>query len=301
MAIILGDETGGSGHELDTITKICQLAITWLGGDPALLSDVTNVTEASSKEDQLCYFAYNSARLALLEDKNWQFATRELPLNLLPGTTQAGWSAVTINNITAADPVVVTTANNHNFSDGWHVKISGVGGMNEINNRIVRVNNQNNNTFQCYGLDGTQFTAYTSGGNAVRYDPNPDYASGYIYEVPADYLRMVATLPAGSQYEIVGGGDSRRLLSPQSNLVIEYVANVTTLADMPEHFKRSWAARIAAELAVPLQKKGSARDDMWGWYQVVLGESNLSNARNVDAKAKIRERSPSLEAGGWSD
>jgi hypothetical protein len=68
---------------------------------------------------------------------------------------------------------------------------------------------------------------------------------------------------------------------------------------MPDHFKRAWAARIAAELAAPLQKKGTGMKDMWQHYLQVLNENSLTNARNVDAKSLIREKSQALIDGGW--
>ena len=300
MPIILGEETGGDGALLDTVTKVCRLAMTWLGCEPESLNDVTSVDESSSKEDVLCYNVYNSARLMLLEERNWQFAIRDLSLSLAPGTSDANWSEIAISNITQAYPAVVT-ANNHNFSDGWHVKISDVDGMTEINDITVRVNNANNNSFQCYGLDTRKFTAYTGSGNAIRYEINPDYSNGYVYSVPTDYLRMLSTLPPGARYELIGSGDNRRILCLDSTFTIQYIADISTIDEMPEHFKRCWAARVAVELATPLQKKGSIRGDMWEWYQIVLNESDKSNARNVDPNHLVRETSPSWAAGGWSD
>jgi len=289
-----------AGSGMTTEIAVCKLAMVWLGADPDALSDVGTITSSSTKEEVLCNLVYDSCRQAVLEEKNWQFATRQIELNLAAGTDEASWDAVDITGITAADPVVVTAVA-HGFSDGWHVKISDVSGMTEINGMIVRVSSKTTDTFACYQLDGSQFTAYTSGGQAIRCEISPDYANGYIYEVPVDMLRPVATLPEGSQFEIVGAGDGRRLLSPESDLVLEYIADVTTVSDMPGHFKRCWAARIAAELALPLQKKGAVMRNMWDHYAQILSESNLSNARNVDAKKMIRESSPSLIEGGWSD
>lgn len=288
--------TAGSG--ITTEIAVCKLAMVWLGADPAALTDIGTITSASTKEEVHCNLVYDTCRRSVLEAKNWQFATRQLQLNLAAGTGEAAWDAVTITGISAVDPVVVTAAS-HGFSDGWFVRISGVGGMTEINGRIVRVASKTADTFACYQLDGRKFTAYTSGGQAVRYEINPAYQNGYCYEVPDDMLRPVATLPEGTRFEIVGAGNDRRLLSPKSNLTLEYIADVSTVSDMPEHFKRCWAARIAAELAAPLAKKGAVRKDMWEHYGYVLGETDLSNARNVDATSMIRESSPSLSDGGW--
>jgi hypothetical protein len=79
-------------------------------------------------------------------------------------------SAATISGATQADPVVIT-ATAHGYSDGDDVYISGVVGMTEINNRWFRVANKTTNTFelttvQGNDVDGTAYTAYTSGGEA---------------------------------------------------------------------------------------------------------------------------------------
>jgi hypothetical protein len=183
--------------------------------------------------------------------------------------------------------------------DDWMVYISGVEGMTEINGMVVRVANKTDDDFECYQLDGTTFTAYQSGGQLIRYEAISDYANGYVYEVPDDMLRPVSMIPEGVQFEVVGSGNSRRVLSPEPNLVMQYVANVTQVSEMPNHFARAWASRIAAELANPLQKKNASMKDMWGHYNDLLDENSLSNARNVDPKHLIRESSAVLKDGGW--
>jgi hypothetical protein len=81
----------------------------------------------------------------------------------------------TITGATAADPVVIT-ATSHGYSNGDRVFISSVGGMTELNNREFTVANQTTNTFELSGIDGSAFTAYTSGGT-----------SGKIVEVTTTY------------------------------------------------------------------------------------------------------------------
>lgn len=73
----------------------------------------------------------------------------------------------TISGATAADPVVIT-ATSHGFTNGNHIKITGVEGMTELNGLEVVVANKTDHTFECLGLDGTTFTAYTSGGIAKQ-------------------------------------------------------------------------------------------------------------------------------------
>jgi hypothetical protein len=170
--------------------------------------------------------------------------------------------------------------------------------MTELNSLIVRVANKDTNTFECYGLNGTKFTAYGSGGKAVRYEAVSDYANGYVYRVPADMLRPVAVMGA-SQFEVVGAGDDRRILSTDNAAVLEYISDFTVVSTMPNHFARCWAARIAMELANPLQKKNASMKDMAGWYMQVLRETKQSDGRNSDPAHLVRNTSPTLDAGDW--
>lgn len=291
-----------AGSGLNSELAVCKLAMTWLGADPSALSSVTTITSTSSKEDTLCNVVYDTCRKAVLEDHNWGFAKRHQELSLDDGTEDSDYNTTgnikTITGITAADPAVVTSAS-HGFLNGWLVKIYDVTGMTEINNMVVRVANKTDNTFECYGLNGSKFTDYSSGGKCVRYEAITDYQNGYVYRVPADMLRPVAVLPGNPQFEVVGSGDDMRILCPQSGVVLEYIADITVVANMPNNFARCWAARIAAELAAPLQKKGSGMKDMWAFYKQILNETTKSSARNADPQHLVRNTSPTAKAGGW--
>lgn len=89
--------------------------------------------------------------------------------------TSRGAITETANNITgatAADPVVITS-NGHGYSNGDEVFIENVGGMTEINNKFFRVAGVTTNTFTLQDVDGNDidgsgYTAYTSGGTAAR-------------------------------------------------------------------------------------------------------------------------------------
>ncbi len=110
-------------------------------------------------------------------------------------------SDVTISGATAADPVVVT-ATGHPYADGDWIKISSIAGMTELNTRTFEVANKTANTFELVnvitdtGLDGSAYTAYTSGGvaNRIYTIANPytatDLAKLKTYQI-RDTLRMV--------------------------------------------------------------------------------------------------------------
>jgi len=68
-----------------------------------------------------------------------------------------------ITGITKADPAVVSsTANPH--VDGDVIRIKGVVGMTEVNNRLFVVDNRLANSYELAGEDSTNSAAYVSGG-----------------------------------------------------------------------------------------------------------------------------------------
>jgi hypothetical protein len=98
-------------------------------------------------------------------------------------------TAVNITGATQANPVVVTTSVAHNYLDGEVVRIASVVGMTELNGRDFIVANKNATDFELTDLngtniDGTGFTAYTSGGTTQRaYQIVSPYTSEESFEI----------------------------------------------------------------------------------------------------------------------
>ena len=90
----------------------------------------------------------------------------------------------TVTGATQANPVVITTSAAHTFTDGESVTITGVVGMTELNGNTYVIGNVTATTFELTGINGTGFTAYTSGGSAQ---------SDAIFEVVTPYTE--AQLP----------------------------------------------------------------------------------------------------------
>jgi len=76
-------------------------------------------------------------------------------------------SGVSITGATQANPVVIT-AGSHGYSNGDQVFIDGVVGMTELNGRWFTVANKTGNTFELTGVNGSTYTAYSSGGSSEK-------------------------------------------------------------------------------------------------------------------------------------
>ena len=75
-------------------------------------------------------------------------------------------TAATITGATQANPVVLTVTNT--LSNGDEIFITGVLGMTELNSNRFIVANVTGSTVELSSVDGTGFTAYTSGGTVAR-------------------------------------------------------------------------------------------------------------------------------------
>lgn len=82
----------------------------------------------------------------------------------------------TITGVTQASPAQVTATNS--FLNGDQITIRDVVGMTELNNGTYTVANRTESAFELLGVDSTGFTAYVSGGVAIKSMTN----SGFLVE-----------------------------------------------------------------------------------------------------------------------
>jgi len=101
---------------------------------------------------------------------------------------------INITGATQASPVVITAAS-HGFSNGDYVDISDIEGMTELNGSRYKVANVTTNTFELTNMDddtnidGTAFTAYSSGGyvrKAIITITGLDHLEGKTVTILAD-------------------------------------------------------------------------------------------------------------------
>jgi hypothetical protein len=89
-------------------------------------------------------------------------------------------NAATISAATQANPVVITAAA-HGLANSDEIGIFSVAGMVELNGNGYTVANVTTDTFELSGINGTGFTAYTSGGDiraAIDSSAFTTYVSG---------------------------------------------------------------------------------------------------------------------------
>ncbi|PPL14052.1 hypothetical protein UN63_16785, partial [Oceanisphaera arctica] len=92
-----------------------------------------------------------------IADLNGNMYTIELGLTCVASTK-------TVTGATQANPVALTITG-HGLTTGEPVMITSVGGMTQLNDKIYTATVVDANTLTLDGVDGTGFTAYTSGGS----------------------------------------------------------------------------------------------------------------------------------------
>lgn len=128
----------------------------------------------STKSTRLIPFEFSTTQAYMLEFGN-------LYIRFYRNNGLITEAAKTITAATAANPVVITSAA-HGFSNGDEVQIDSVVGMTQLNGRRFTVAGVTANTFQLSGIDGSAYTAYSSGGTASRiYTLTSTYAAADLF------------------------------------------------------------------------------------------------------------------------
>lgn len=136
----------------------------------------------SSVKTRLIPFQFKTSDTYILEFGDQVMRVYRDDLSVLESSSKS------ITGATQANPVVITSSS-HGLSNGDEVYIDGLGGMTEVNNRNYLVANVTTNTFRLQNLfgeniDGTGFTAYTSGGSATKiYEETTPYAAADIFDL----------------------------------------------------------------------------------------------------------------------
>jgi hypothetical protein len=290
MPIIIGDSSAtGDTSQVD----ICNLALRRLGA-----TTITTISE-STKNAEHCTVFWNFVLDEVSNDYQWNFTKKTVTLDYTVGFgVYSTDDEKTITGITAANPAVVSCAS-HGFSTGNTVYIEDVVGMTEANSRVYPIAEvAGGNSFQLVGFDSTKWTAYASAGTCYRKESDPKYSSGYTYDLPADCLKALHLSGESTNYEIFGNGVNRRLLTTTKAAILVYNMLEETTDSMLTRFVNAMAWRLAAELAIPLTKKGAKQT-----WAMQMYDYTLKKMATVDAKSEKQDLDQSdswLTAGGFT-
>jgi hypothetical protein len=265
-----------------TDVQIANLALRRIGQ-----KSITSLTDSADVVAVKVNDVYGLLRDSLIREHPWRFAVKSAILGHVVDAD------VTITGATAADPVVITAAS-HGFSDDDVVSIRDVGGMTEINGKKFTVANKTANTFELKDEDGSDHTAYTSGGIVGKVSVISraiKFANRYL--LPSDYSRILDIKGEPEKefdYAIQDGGSgSKELLIDDAQINIRYIAAITDASKFDATFVDVFAFRLAAELAFTISQSRTLSADMAEAYQDALAKAKGLQAMERGSSQPIRQ------------
>jgi len=238
----------------------------------ALIGERRITTLADETEEaRIVALVYDDVRDEVLTEHPWTFALKRA---VLPAV---------VTGATQASPVVVTAVA-HGFTNADEVKITGVLGMIELNGNTYKIANKADDTFELTDpdddtdIDGTDYTAYTSGGFARKIDA-PLYTDDGVtmkYPLPSDFLQLYAYSDKSALVKLEG----TKLLSDTEELKILYVYQNDDPDLYTSQFKRALITRLAAEIAYNMTDKGTLADMLYKKYISI----DLIKAMSIDSQ-----------------
>jgi len=258
----------------DDALAICNMSLVHVGGDIIEVdaSEVPPDLPGEDKPSQLCNLWYETARDYVLRLGYWRFASA---LAYFDYTDYL----YTVTGATQASPVVVTCTG-HPFEDGQTVVHEDVSGMTDINGTIYKVANKATNTYELtdmadQDIDGTAFSAYSSGGTA-RMKPPFKYAKEYA--LPSDCLKIWKIYGSESNYEQKKGN----LLIDDAEVYLEYIARITDTTKYSAQFTNLLSLWLAIKLSLPLADSKTMRKQVIEDYkdakeEILVIEPRLDN------------------------
>jgi hypothetical protein len=116
----------------------------------------------------------------------------------------------------------------------------------------------------------------------------PEFDWDHAFSLPSDYLRAIKVK---DDADFVREGNY--LFSDEGELKIQYIAKITDETKFSPAFVTAFAARLAAELAMPLTENASISEALYSLYQ-----DKIKMAKGIDAQEGVGQKEEDLS---WED
>ena len=117
----------------------------------------------------------------------------------------------------------------------------------------------------------------------------PIFGWNYIYQLPADYIKVVEVEPV-SKYMV----EKKNILSNEKSLYLLYVATPTDINNLDPLLVEAIAMKLAWEIAETLTSKAGLKQEMMQKYIISLQEARSANSK--DRTPERRERNSYYDA-----
>lgn len=232
---------------MPTDVDIVNNALSKIGQPP--ITALTDDVERARLANRL----FATIRDAVLRDYDWNFALKRA------GLSRATKSVTSITRSSSTATVTVTT---HGYANGDFVKI--IGADQTEYNGTFQISNVAADTFD-YTVTGSPATPATG---TITCELAPAFEFTYLFALPADCLRVVKINDTVGKWKIEG----RNLLADNATMKLLYVRQETDTTKYDASFVEAMAARMAAEMVLPLTGKGDAMAALWQLYDRKIKE-----------------------------
>lgn len=192
-------------------------------------------------------------RDSVLRDYDWNFALKRVALSR---ATKA------VSSITRSSSTATVTITAHGYSNDNFIKMAGA--TQTEYNGTFQISNVATNTFD-YTVTGTPATPATG---TITAELAPAFEFSYQYALPADCLRVTKINDSAAKWKI----ESSFLLADNTSIKLLYVFRQTDATKFDSSFVEAMAARMAAEMVLPLTGKGDAMVALWQLYDRKIAE-----------------------------
>jgi len=187
-------------------------------------------------------------------------------------TATVGAASKSITNATRAVPVVVTTTNAHDFTEGTEVTITDVVGMTQLNGNEYYMDILTSTTFALYEddllttpVDGTGFTAYSTGGVATAdYSTQKTLASLSDTDVTGIQTNDLLAYQAGTW-------------QPTSNILVDVTGNLDGIVGGTTPAAGTFSELRTTETAIRLGNTAGSITP--GTYNIAIGDGAGENTQ----------------------
>jgi len=122
---------------------------------------------------------------------------------------------------------------------------------------------------------------------------DPPWGYKYSYQLPADHIR---TLEVTDSEVVIAEWEQEdsKILCDEKIIYLKYIYDHSSPKYFSASFVQTLAARIAADLAIPLVESKSLQDAMFGLYKAKLDEAEALNGLQGRNQAIISDRLKSI-------
>lgn len=229
------------------------------------------------KAARTAFDAWARIRDEIIRAHPWNSVVRRTRLSRLQAAT-------TMAGLTAASPAVVTTTAAHGYAVGDLVVISGIVGMDQLNDRYFTVGSVPLATsFSLAGEDSTDYEVWAinwaSPGSVrkVLAPLKPDFGYAYKYTLPEDCERV---LELAEDPDYGWETEGRQVVTDLGPTVpIRYARKITDPDQFDAQLTTVLVARLASEIAEELTQSNTKKEALRKDF-----EDLISEAKRLDAQ-----------------